>query len=161
MEAKIRILKSCVVAHFQGKDKQDVIHTLCAKMRQHNFVKESFEEAVLCREERYPTGLSIGKYNIAIPHTEPQHVNTPCIGIATLDDPVSFRRMDACDQDVHVDVVLLLALNQGHTHMEILSKIIRMCQDESFIDSLRLAVNEEKIVEIVIERLEGGTTHES
>ena len=69
--------------------------------------------------------------------------------------------MDACDELVDVDVVLLLALNQAHAHMEMLSRIILMCQDEAFIEELLRAEQETDIEQIVRERLEGGKQHES
>ena len=78
-----------------------------------------------------------------------------------LEKSVAFHRMDACDELVDVDVVLLLALNQAHAHMEMLSRIILMCQDEAFIEELMRAEQETDIEQIVRERLEGGKQHES
>lgn len=160
MEQEIQIVRECVLPHFQARCKEDIIQALSKRMKERDLVEPDFQEAVLNRELKYPTGLLIGKHNIAIPHTEPQYVKTPCIGIATLKDSVSFHRMDASDELVKVDVVLLLALNRAHAHMEMLSGIIQMCQDEAFIEELMQTEQETDIVEIVRKRLEGGMNHE-
>lgn len=160
MDQEIQIVRECILPHYEAKQKEDIIQELSKRMKERNFVEAEFQEAVLKREEKYPTGLLIGKRNIAIPHTEPQYVKAPCIGIATLKNSVSFHRMDACDELVDVDVVLLLALNQAHAHMEMLSRIILMCQDEAFIEELMQTDQETDIEKIVKERLEGEEQHE-
>ena len=124
MDQEIQIVRECILPHYAAQQKEDIIQELSKRMKERNLVNADFQEAVLKREQKYPTGLLIGKRNIAIPHTEPQYVKVPCIGIATLKKSVAFHRMDACDELVDVDVVLLLALNQAHAHMEMLSRII-------------------------------------
>lgn len=160
MQEELHILKDCVLRNLDAADKDEIICALSSCLKRKEFVCDDYEKAVLEREEKYPTGLKIGRYNIAIPHTEPQYVNVPAIAIATLNSRVPFHRMDSCEESVDVDVVLLLALNQGHTHMEVLSRIIAMCQDEHVIDALVASEDEETIVEIVKNRLSGGEHHE-
>ena len=160
MDQEIQIVRECILPHYEAFRKEDIILELSKRMRKRNLVEADFQEAVMKREQKYPTGLLIGKHNITIPHTEPQYVKAPCIGIATLKNRVSFHRMDACDELVDVDVVLLLALGQAHTHMEMLSKIILMCQDEVFIEELMQAEQETDIEKIVRKRLEGEEQHE-
>ena len=160
MEDELKIEKECVLPMFQAENAEQVIRALSERMKIKNYVKEDFEEAVLLRENKYPTGLQIGKYNIAIPHTEPEYVNQPCVGIATLHQKVPFHRMDASEEEVDVNVVLLLALKEAHSHMEMLSRIILMCNDESFVSSLLNTQTAEEIVGIVSDRLLGGNEHE-
>ena len=126
MDQEIQIVRECILPHYAAQQKEDIIQELSKRMKERNLVNADFQEAVLKREQKYPTGLLIGKRNIAIPHT-----------------------------------VLLLALNQAHAHMEMLSRIILMCQDEAFIEELMRAEQETDIEQIVRERLEGGKQHES
>lgn len=156
MNQEIQIVEECILPHMKVSSKEDVIRQLSEQMQKKGFVKAEYKDAVLIREDKYPTGLLLGKRNVAIPHTEPQYVNIPCIAIATLQDKVMFRRMDASDESVDIDVVLLLALKEGHAHMEMLSCIIGMCQDESFIEKLLQAQEKNEIIHIVKERLQGG-----
>ncbi|MGX8833202.1 PTS sugar transporter subunit IIA [Amedibacillus sp. YH-ame6] len=156
MRGEIQIQKECILIQTESNEKEEIICALSEKLKNYGYVKNEYKEEVLKREEKFPTGLKIGKYNIAIPHTEPQYVNVPSIAIATLKRKVPFYRMDNCEEIVDVDIVLLLALNQSHTHVEILSKIISMCQDEKVIDELIQAKSEEKIVDIVKKRISGG-----
>ena len=98
MDQEIQIVRECILPHYAAQQKEDIIQELSKRMKERNLVNADFQEAVLKREQKYPTGLLIGKRNIAIPHTEPQYVKVPCIGIATLKKSVAFHRMDACDE---------------------------------------------------------------
>ena len=102
MDQEIQIVRECILPHYAAQQKEDIIQELSKRMKERNLVNADFQEAVLKREQKYPTGLLIGKRNIAIPHTEPQYVKVPCIGIATLKKSVAFHRMDACDELVDV-----------------------------------------------------------
>lgn len=44
------------------------------KLKMLEYVEDSFESAIMTREMSFPTGLELGHINIAIPHTDPQHV---------------------------------------------------------------------------------------
>ena len=156
-QEEISINDTCVLTDSHAHTKEDIIRQLSECLYQEGYVKESFEKAVMTREERFPTGLKIGRYNVAIPHTEPEYVNTSSIAIATLNQRINFQRMDNYDEEVGVDIVLLLALNQGHTHMEALSSIINMCQKEDVIDTFMKTKDKREIVNIVKERLSGGS----
>lgn len=46
------------------------------------YVEDSFESAIMTREMSFPTGLELGHINIAIPHTDPQHVKTVCCSLS-------------------------------------------------------------------------------
>ena len=160
MDQELQIVSECILPLYAAQQTEDIIQEPSQRMKERNHVNAALPEAVLKREQKYPTGLLIGKRNIAIPHTEPQYVKVPCIGIATLKKSVAFHRMDACDELVDVDVVLLLALNQAHAHMEMLSRIILMCQDEAFIEELMRAERANDIEQHVGTRFTGGQTHE-
>ena len=45
------------------------------------------------RESVYPTGLPVGEINVAIPHTDPEHVNNAAICLGILEKPVTFNVM--------------------------------------------------------------------
>ncbi|MDA4633637.1 PTS sugar transporter subunit IIA, partial [Escherichia coli] len=68
--------------------------------------------AVLAREAALPTGLPLGlDNNVAIPHTDPEHVLKPGLAMATLCRPVAFCNMEDPEEKLQVSVVFLMALN--------------------------------------------------
>ena len=68
---------------------------------------------------------------MAIPHCDPGHVNHGAICAAVLKHPVAWRRMDDPAQTCDVSLVVMLALEEAHAHMEMLQKVIGIVQDQA------------------------------
>src|SRR5271169_503169 len=66
----------------------DIIQQLGALLYNNGFVKETYVQAVIDREQIYPTGLQTSELGFAIPHTNTEHVSRPAVAIATLEQPV-------------------------------------------------------------------------
>jgi PTS system galactitol-specific IIA component len=102
-------------------------------------VKATFEEAVVSRERRSPTGLPFPGGAIAIPHAEPEFVEAPALAIATLARPVKFREMGNPASQLEVDLVVMPALSAKEQAEAGLARILGLLQDESFRDEMRAA----------------------
>lgn len=74
-----------------GNTDKEVLKQMASALQEEGYVKETFSDAIIQREISFPTGLPMGGINVAIPHTDPEHVNKAgfCLGI--LDKPVTFK----------------------------------------------------------------------
>lgn len=160
MNGNIEINENLILPRMDAKDSKQVLYELSKRMEKYGYVKDTFYEAVLKREGDFPTGLKCGQYNFAIPHTESIHVNRSCIGIATLQQGVDFRRMDEPEDSVNVFLVVLLASAGGHEHIEILRRVIKIFQSEASIQQLVNTENKREIVQILKQCLLGGSDNE-
>lgn len=98
------------------------------------YVKPSYINALLEREEKYPTGIEIpNAVNVAIPHAEVEHVYRQALIIAYGEKPVRFRNIEDPDSIVDVDVILLLIISNPDGYVQFLSKLTLLFQDEEFI----------------------------
>ena len=131
------------------KENSDVIKFLSEELRKRSFVKESFCDAVLEREKKYPTGLYLGKINVAIPHADIKYVNKPGMAVATLQKPISFRKMDDPTLSIPVHIVFLLALVDPNEYLKFLSNLTRSFNDESFISLIYSLNDTERFVESI------------
>jgi len=123
--------------HSQAQDKTEVLTELGNLLFQTGYVRESFVEAALQRESQMPTGLPLeGKYNAAIPHTECEHVLKPGLALATLTKPVIFQNMIQPEEGVPVQLVILMALDQPKSQVEMLQEIAGVLQDAQVIEKL-------------------------
>ena len=82
-----------VTLDMEAKTSREVIENLGKLLLDKNDVKDTYIDAVIAREEELPTGLAIGDFYVAIPHTDSNHVNKSSIAIATLKSPVVFSEM--------------------------------------------------------------------
>lgn len=132
--------------------KQNLFKVLHEKLFTIGKVKESFYQGLIEREEVFPTGLLLNKYNVAIPHTDAKDVKESTIAIAILKNPITFQCMDDETKSIEVRIIFMLALAQAHSHMEVLQKLILMIQDELFLKNLLEAKNKDELLKLVSEK---------
>lgn len=135
-------------------NKKEVLEKLADILIEKKIVKESFKEAVIKRELKYPTGLQFESYGIALPHTESEYVNTSQIAIMTLEQPVKFIEMASDNKEIDVKTIFMLALKDKEQHIKILQKLIEIVQDEAVMNNLESFENSEENVNEIIKILE-------
>lgn len=129
--------------------KEEVLQILGEKLLEKGYVKESFTEAVLEREEKYPTGLRTEPYPVAIPHTDPGHVNVPCISIVRLKCGVQFHEMVDLASVVRVNVIFCIALPEADQQTDVLQHLMGIAGDGELMKELIDAESTEDIYRMV------------
>lgn len=121
------------------ESQDEVFEDLGEILLEDGYVKTSYVEALKEREKNFPTGLPTGSLKIAIPHTEPQFVEKPCIVVAKLAKPVFFNEMGKIDSPIAIELVIMLALNDGKKHLKTLQKIMDIISDQEILAQLKAA----------------------
>ncbi|AMS40964.1 PTS sugar transporter subunit IIA [Aminobacter sp. NyZ550] len=130
----------------EAQDNEAVIRLLAGKLEALGYVRPSYAGAVVRREATMPTGLPLGyALNVAIPHTDPEHVLKPGIALAVLRKPVDFANMEDPDEAVPVGYVFLLAINDKDKQIDMLQEIMDTIQSEAALASLSNARSIEDI----------------
>ncbi len=140
-----------ILTNLASSSKEEVFKALHDKLYKNGNVKESFYEGLVKREEVFPTGLLLNNYNVAIPHTDAEHVNNSCIAVATLENPVIFQCMEDKEKLLEVKVIFMLAMAEAHGHIEMLQKLIALIQNEAFLANILDAKDENEIMAQIIE----------
>ena len=73
------------------------------------YAKESYIQALITREQEFPTGLDVDGVGVAIPHTDVSHVIKPGIAIAVLEKPIDFIQMGSDDDHVQVEIIFYVS----------------------------------------------------
>ncbi|HEX7557297.1 MAG TPA: PTS sugar transporter subunit IIA [Leptolinea sp.] len=135
-----------VCLKLDARDAADVIENLGIRLYIDGYVKDTFVDAALSREQKLPTGLPLGgAINAAIPHTDVIHVLKPGVAMATLKRPVVFKNMINPDEDVKVQLVFLLSLEKPKTQIEMLQEIAGVLQKPETVQKLMSAVSFEDV----------------
>lgn len=137
-----------VYRDLEFSDKTEVLEFLANKLYEEKFVKEGYKEAILKREDEYPTALP-AEIKIAIPHCDHTLVNTPAIAMGILNDKVDFQAMDDPEMTLGVQLVMMLALNEPHGHIEMLQKIISLIQNADDLRKILECKSDEEVLKIV------------
>lgn len=136
------IHKKLIFLDLEAGDKQEVISRLADELLAAGKVRGTYKQAVLAREETYPTGLPLEEYNIAMPHTFAEHVIEPVIAVARLKEPVDFLEMGTKDVHLPVSLVLMMAISNPQEQVGLLRRILRLFADE---DVLREVMTSETV----------------
>lgn len=144
--------ESTISLNLEAETSTEVIHHLGEKLMDAGFVKDSFIEAAIIRENTLPTGLSLeGDIHVAIPHTDIIHVIRSGVAMATLAKPVIFQNMVMLSESVSVSIVFLLALDQPHAQIEMLQEIAEILQDPVMLQRLMEAKDVQDVIKAFVE----------
>lgn len=129
----------------KAETSEEITTILYEKLRELNYVKESFLHAILEREKVYPTGLPLANMGVAIPHTDPEHVISPMISVAVLSNPVKFHMMGSPEMVVDVEVVLMLAISEPSSQLVMLERLMGIFQNEEAMSALKNAKTTQEV----------------
>lgn len=131
----------------QAETGETVIRSLGEAMQAKGYVRKTYIEAVLQRESRLPTGLELGDFGVAIPHTDPEHVDEAAVGIAVLQKPVKFRCMIDPEKEISVRLVFLLAIKDPARQVVLLQSMMSVFQDTALLHRLELAKSRQEVAD--------------
>lgn len=109
------------------------------------YVKDSFEQAIISREAKYPTGLKLADLNIAICHTEPKNVIQNTLFLVKPAKPVMFRNAENLEL-LPVDLVIGLVFTDGKLHLKNLSFLAQSFTNQDFIQRIRHSSTKKELI---------------
>jgi PTS system galactitol-specific IIA component len=138
-----------IIFDIEARDSLDLLRQLSSKLLEKGYVKESFEEAIIEREKRFPTGLPTQGIMVALPHTDPQYVIKPGILIANLKKPVIFKEMGNGVKDIPAELIFMLAVDKPEKQIEVLKKLMNIFTKKEVLLSIKNAKNEAAMLDIL------------
>jgi PTS system galactitol-specific IIA component len=146
MEIKDFLDPGAIALNLEAKTSEEVIRELGGRLLDLGFVTDDFIDATLEREVNMPTGLPLGgSVNAAIPHVDIEFVKKSALGLATLNQEVVFYNMVENDVEVPCRLVIMLALDQPKSQVEMLQSVAALLQQPEVIDALIAAETVEEI----------------
>lgn len=133
-------------------DRQAVIALMANVLEEEGYVKETYKQAVLDREEVFSTGLPLPTYCVAIPHTDAVHVKKPMVGVATLKNPVQFAEMGNPDELLDVSIVFMLAMEDGREQIKLLTRLMKVVQDQELLAKIYES-DEKEIADLINQKI--------
>ncbi|MDT2746046.1 PTS sugar transporter subunit IIA [Vagococcus fluvialis] len=126
------------VINFQinPSSQEELLSSLSDQLLEKGVVKDTFVTGIIDREKKFPTGLPVQPFGVAIPHTDNEHVVKEQIGFASLKEPVKFKIMGSDSDYVDVSLVFILALKYPDKQLDMLQKLITLFQNEGVLNQL-------------------------
>ncbi|WP_106461192.1 PTS sugar transporter subunit IIA [Anaerococcus sp. Marseille-P3915] len=149
MESQIEVREDLIFIDLDCNSREELIKYMSDQMMNAGKVKETYCNAVLERELIYPTGLNTGDIKVAIPHTDPVHVNSAGISVATLKKSVEFKNMEDPNQNIDVDLVFMLAVANPEAQVPLLVKLMGVFSDKELLKKIKDSKTKQEIKQIL------------
>jgi mannitol PTS system EIIA component len=133
-----------VLLHVPSEEKLDAVQRVGRQLVANGYVAEPYIDGMIAREHSLTTYIGNG---VAIPHGMPeyvQYIKHSGIVIAQYRDGVDFG-------DGNLARLVVGIAGIGEQHMEALSKIALVCQDEESVEKL-VQANDPKVIVDIIEQ---------
>ncbi len=104
-------------------------------------------EVVMAREHLGSTGIGHG---VAIPHGRMPDLGQPVIALVRHPEGIDFDSIDG--NPVHIVILLLVPDSEDRTHLELLARLARVLQQDSFRKRIMQAPTPEAISELFLEQ---------
>ncbi len=141
--------KELIVIDVEGSSDEEVLRSLGARFVVAGVAKESFPDALVERERRYPTALPATAFAIAVPHTFKEHIKEPAMGVGILAHPVAFHQMGSPEITLQVELLFMLAVKDPAEQIATLKQIMKLIQNEEMLKAIKHAASVDEVYEMV------------
>lgn len=129
--------------------KEEFFKTVSDKVFDLGYVTNEYYHKILEREENFPTGINLGDYGVALPHTDAEYTKNEFIAVCTFKDTLTLNSMEDKDEEVPVKLAFVLGLNQPHSQLKALTELMGVFQNPETVAKLVSATKEEEILDIL------------
>ena len=151
--SKVSFNETLILRNLEGDNSSEVLRSMAENLYKQGFVRDSYADAVIAREEKFATGLPTNGHGVAIPHTDIEHVYESAISFAVLKNPVEFGIMGEETEKMPVKLLFMLAMHDSHSQLKMLQNLMAIFQDEKLLEYLATEDCEMKLKDKLTEKL--------
>ncbi len=130
------IREDMILLGVEGNTRDEVLENIAKVFVEKGIAKDTFYQGLLGRENEFPTGLPMGEYNIAVPHTYPEHYNEVAVAICVPKNPTKFFNMGDKEDELTVQVIVCLALKKMDDSIKMLPSLMEFFVDQENIKAV-------------------------
>ena len=127
--------KENIYLDIEAKDHTELFTKMAEIFKKKGYIKESYLDAIIEREKKYPTGFEFDGYNIALPHTDAEHVLVQKTVIVRLKKEIKYKEV-VSNKEIPVKLFIMLLVKNGNEQTEILEKLIAIISEKKFYDEV-------------------------
>lgn len=129
--------------------KEELFQQLGAKLDELGYIQDTWYDAILAREERFPTGLQSPEMAIAIPHTDPEHLKKAYMAVVVPKKAIEFVHMGTEDDRVAAEFIVNLGVEHQENQVDALQKLMMMFVNSEAVAELRRQTTGEGMVDAI------------
>lgn len=117
-----------------------------------NYVKNSYIENIIERENIYPTGIMTSYCPVAMPHIDAKYSNVNTLFVITSEKGIEFEDAEE-DKNLYAKIIFGLIVKNHDEHIDFLVKISSIIQNVDLLENLYNAKNETEMKNLIEKHL--------
>lgn len=130
--------------------KEELFKAVGKKFGELGYVKNSFSDALAEREKNFPTGLATEPFQVAIPHTDPEHVIKEAVSCIRLKNPLKFKDVGDDENDINAEFVFVLCIMEPEKQIDVLKALVEALSNEKIMNGIKAAKTPEEVYSLLI-----------
>lgn len=114
-----------------AESRTDLYKQIAKKLNTRGYVKSSYEAALNKREDEFPTGIVSDYISIALPHADPENINSPFVCVVTTKAPIQMLQM-GYNTEEQASTFFFLGITKSDDQLILLQKFMALIQDKDF-----------------------------
>lgn len=136
---------------FEASDRMDFFTKLGEELSSRGYIKDTWFDAITTREKNFPTGLACQSVNVAIPHTDPEHLVKPYIAVIRPAAPIEFEAMAGMGDPVQAELIVNLGLlAHANDQVAILQALMGVFMNDEAVAEVLAQTTPEGMVETMV-----------
>lgn len=131
------------IFNVDGDDFKELVNKVSKNLLELNLVTDTYQSALLEREDSFPTGLITQGLNIGLPHTDPEHIIKPFVYVVRSKKPIQIRQMGD-NQLIDVSNFFFLGIKEPSKQVELLQTMMNLFMDMDFVSNYEKSNSEEE-----------------
>lgn len=137
-----------IILNVEGDDFKDVVKNVSKKLKEKGLINEKYENAVMERETKFPTGLMTKFINVAIPHTDPEHIKQPFVCVVKTKELINMKQMGD-NQEIKVKDFFFLGITEPKKQVSLLKEIMDLLMNDSFVLEYKDSNNKKQVMSTI------------
>lgn len=148
---KLQLDERLVVLHADVTSPQEALCLAGTLFERYGYADGEYGQAMIRREERYPTGLAGRRFGIAIPHADGEWVRKNAAAVIIPEKPVPFGRMGERGKIAKCGIILPFAVKNSGLQLSVLRSLMRLFTDEDRLEQILMSENRQTVIGLLRE----------
>lgn len=133
----------------EATNKEEFFQQLGAKLDEQGYIQDTWYDAIVTREQNFPTGLQAPSTGVAIPHTDPEHLKKAYMAVVIPKAPIPFVHMGTEDEMVGAEIIINLGVEHQENQVDALQKLMMMFVNDEAVAEIKAQTTGEGVVEVI------------
>lgn len=126
--------KKLIFLNVAASERNDLYQQVSDKLEKLGFVHDSFSQALIKREDEFPTGVITQYLPIALPHANPENVKKPFIAVVQTKDNIHVQQMGTNDAEKTRNFFFLGIVKETQDlQVKLLQRFMQLMNDQGFV----------------------------